>query len=298
MADLTVLTRKLPRAELAQALGGNHRLLKVFEALQADVSTTLPAGVNQAQDDADTAGSMAAAAANAAAEAISDAATAQTTADGVALNLAAHESAADPHPQYLRQAEADALYDALGAASSAVAVHEAAADPHPQYQTQAEGDARYPLLSSQPGAATLSNATGTGETVIAQWSLSAGFLAAGRNLRMSAFGQVSSTAALTYRIRIGAAGTTSDALVATFATTGAGASNDWTTLDAMIACLTTGVSGTATAAGRATLASAMVGIATAAYSAATIDTTAALYVSLTVQQSSAQTHTTRAAMLS
>lgn len=298
VADLTTRTRPIPRGELASALGGNHRLVKIVESIQEDVGSTLPDGVNEAQDTADTATSVAAAAANAAAEAISDAAAAQATADGVALDLAAHEAAADPHPQYLRQVEADALYDAIGAASSAVTAHEAAVDPHPQYQTQAEGDARYPLLSSQPGAATLSNATGTGETVIAQWALSAGFLAAGRNLRLSAFGQVSSTATLTYRLRIGTAGTTADALVATFATTGAGTANDWTTVEMLIACLTAGASGTATAAGRATLASALVGIATAAYSAATIDTTAALKVSLTVQQSSAQTHTTRAAMLS
>lgn len=38
---------------------------------------------------------------------------------------------------------ADVGADAAGTAASAVAAHEAAADPHPQYQTQAESDARY-----------------------------------------------------------------------------------------------------------------------------------------------------------
>jgi len=83
--------------------------------------------------------------------------------------VAAHEAAPDPHPQYLVQAEADALYDALGAAAAAqaaaeaytdagvadaedyadaaVAAHEAASDPHPQYETQAEADARYVQLT-------------------------------------------------------------------------------------------------------------------------------------------------------
>lgn len=297
MADLITQTRPIPRAELAAALGGNHRLIKVFEALQSDVGTTLPAGVNEAQDSADTATSVAAAAANAAAEAITDAAAAQGTANSAVAAISAHELAADPHPQYLQQAEGDALYDAIGAASAAVAAHVAAVDPHPQYLTQTEGDARYPLLTAQPGAAALTNGTGTGETVIAQWSLVAGFLSAGRNLRLSAIGQVSSTATLTYRLRIGTAGTTADALVATFATSAAGVANDWTSVEALISCLTAGVTGTATAGGRATLASAVLGIANGAYSAATIDTTAALKVSLTLQQSAIQTHTTRAALL-
>lgn len=48
----------------------------------------------------------------------------------------------------LTQAEADALYDTLGAAAAAVATHEGAGDPHPQYQTQAEGDARYGQLAA------------------------------------------------------------------------------------------------------------------------------------------------------
>jgi len=61
-----------------------------------------------------------------------------------AETVAQHKAAADPHPQYLTQAEGDALYDALGA----VTTHEAAADPHPQYLTQAEGDALYDALGA------------------------------------------------------------------------------------------------------------------------------------------------------
>lgn len=73
--------------------------------------------------------------------------------------VAAHEAASDPHPTYLKQAEGDALYDALGAAATAktgaeataaaaLAAHVAASDPHPTYLTQTEGDARYDLAGA------------------------------------------------------------------------------------------------------------------------------------------------------
>jgi hypothetical protein len=39
----------------------------------------------------------------------------------VAAGIAGHEAAADPHPQYLTEAEADGLYDALGAAAAITA---------------------------------------------------------------------------------------------------------------------------------------------------------------------------------
>jgi hypothetical protein len=91
--------------------------------------------------------------------------------------VAAHEGAANPHPAYLTEAEADALYveldqtewidltdtgettlhthpggshpdlathDTLGLATDAeLTAHEGAANPHPTYLTQAEGDALY-----------------------------------------------------------------------------------------------------------------------------------------------------------
>lgn len=56
--------------------------------------------------------------------------------------LALHEASADPHPQYLTKAEADAFYDSIGLAADAIeqdaarlSAHVAAADPHPQYMT-------------------------------------------------------------------------------------------------------------------------------------------------------------------
>lgn len=60
-----------------------------------------------------------------------------------AAAVAAHEVAADPHPQYLRQVEADALYAPVGAGGGDVTAHEAAADPHAQYLTESDADVRY-----------------------------------------------------------------------------------------------------------------------------------------------------------
>jgi hypothetical protein len=52
--------------------------------------------------------------------------------------ISAHEAEANPHPVYLTQAEADALYEDTGA----VAAHEAAGNPHPVYETSTEVDAK------------------------------------------------------------------------------------------------------------------------------------------------------------
>lgn len=71
----------------------------------------------------------------------------------------AHEALSDPHPVYLTQAEADALYDALGAAVAAVAAHEAAGDPHPGYLTAAEGNAAYQPLDATLTALAALDAT-------------------------------------------------------------------------------------------------------------------------------------------
>lgn len=73
------------------------------------------------------------------------------TADAVMLE---HVSEADPHPQYLTEAEATALYDATGAGTAAVVAHVAETDPHTQYLNTSRGDARY-------------DATGTAATAVA-----------------------------------------------------------------------------------------------------------------------------------
>jgi hypothetical protein len=75
------------------------------------------------------------------------------TSGAAAAAVAAHVTAADPHPGYLTAAEGNAAYAASGAPAAAVAAHEAAADPHPGYLTQAEGDGRYAPLGSAGGLA-------------------------------------------------------------------------------------------------------------------------------------------------
>ena len=70
-------------------------------------------------------------------------ATAQSVLDAIAL----HEAKVDPHSIYLTKAEADAFYDSIGLAASAIAqdaarlsAHIAAADPHSQYLNAARLD--------------------------------------------------------------------------------------------------------------------------------------------------------------
>ena len=89
------------------------------------------------------------------------------SAGAASVVIAQHEAAADPHPQYLTETEADAKYaligsggtggDPAGTAAALVAAHESAADPHPQYLTQSEGDALYQPIGSGGG--------GTSETI-------------------------------------------------------------------------------------------------------------------------------------
>jgi len=66
-----------------------------------------------------------------------------------------HEGKPDPHPQYLTQAEADALYEPDGS----VAAHEGKTDPHPQYLTENEADLIY-----EPIGEAVAKGIGYGQT--------------------------------------------------------------------------------------------------------------------------------------
>jgi hypothetical protein len=66
--------------------------------------------------------------------------------------VGAHEALSNPHPTYLTEAEADAIYALLGDADAAVASHEAAANPHAQYLTEAEANALYEALGAAASA--------------------------------------------------------------------------------------------------------------------------------------------------
>lgn len=78
---------------------------------------------------------------------LQDALDAKEDSGAAAAAVAAHEAAADPHPQYTTAAEL----------SAAVTAHEAAADPHPQYTTAAEASAAAPVQSvaGKTGVVTL-----------------------------------------------------------------------------------------------------------------------------------------------
>lgn len=150
------------------------------------------------------------------------------------------------------------------------------------------------LVSAPFGAATRTNSTVTGETVVAQWPIAANRPVALDNYDLSMAGQVSGTATLTFRIRFGPAGTTADALLATFTVSAAGVANAYHFLEAMVSILS---STTATATGSSQLAAGVVGNATAAFVAATVNLTVANFLSVTLAQSAAQTYTSRAAKL-
>jgi hypothetical protein len=66
--------------------------------------------------------------------------------------LVASYASLDDLPDLFTQAEAAALFDPLGAADAEVAAHELAANPHPQYLTDAEGDALFVTPAEQTAA--------------------------------------------------------------------------------------------------------------------------------------------------
>lgn len=158
------------------------------------------------------------------------------------------------------------------------------------------GDSTWALRSP---AVTLVNGTGTSEIAIASWTLPAGSVVANQLAQILYFGQVSSTATLTYRIRIGPAATAiaSRALAAVFTTSAAGAANTHTSGDVFLSFLTIGSSGTCTASGSFMLGTATLPPTIAAFAAATVDTTVDNVVSVSVVQSASQTLTTRGASL-
>lgn len=70
-------------------------------------------------------------------------------AEAVALNvLANHESALNPHPIYLTEAEGDARYVSTSAITAAITAHEIAADPHAQYVSISGGDIILPTSNA------------------------------------------------------------------------------------------------------------------------------------------------------
>jgi hypothetical protein len=146
------------------------------------------------------------------------------------------------------------------------------------------------------GAATLTNnAVATTETGVARFAVPANTLEAGDNLNLTLNGDVSSTATLVFRVRMGTTGTISDALLGQFGTSAAGVAGARHYLNAFISILS---ATTATATGRSQLASSTVGISSATFAAATVNLAVSNFITITLVQSIAQTYTPRAAKLS
>ena len=134
----------------------------------------------------------------------------------------------------------------------------------------------------------------TSAIALIPFPIAANLPAALDNYNLALAGQVSGTATLTFRIRFGTTGTISDALLCTFTTSAAGVANAYHYLDAVVSVLT---ATTATATGVSTLGAGVVGNATAAYAAATVNLSVANFLSVTLVQSAVQTYTARAASL-
>lgn len=82
--------------------------------------------------------------------------------------MGAHLADADPHPQYLTETDADALYDEVGAgttaAAAAVAAHVGAANPHAQYANASATTASLALKAPLESPAFTGTPTGITKT--------------------------------------------------------------------------------------------------------------------------------------
>lgn len=142
------------------------------------------------------------------------------------------------------------------------------------------------------GPPVLANATTTTETVVARWTIPANFLVAGDSIRARVLHQSAGTGTLIYRLRIGAAGTITDGLVAQLTTSAAQAANAQGTADFVVYFPNTT---TATGSGFAIQQAAALGTPTAAGANVTISNAAAVQLSITVTCSAAAANVTRGA---
>ena len=134
------------------------------------------------------------------------------------------------------------------------------------------------------GPPTIANATTTAETIVARWVLPANFLVAGDSIRAVVMHQSGGTGTLTYRLRVGALGTTADALVAQLTTSAAQAARaqgraDFTVYFPSIT--------TATGSGFAIQQAAVLGTPTAAGANVTVVPANIIHVSITITCSAA-----------
>lgn len=138
------------------------------------------------------------------------------------------------------------------------------------------------------------NTVATTETVVATHTVPANFLTSGSVCQLTGGGQVSSTATLTWRIRMGTLGTIADPLVAVTAVSAALVANAMCYYDFTMQMLT---ATTAHALGEVRMGGNSNGVASNAFAAATVNLTVANKVTVTLVQSAAQTYTSRIAAL-
>jgi len=139
--------------------------------------------------------------------------------------------------------------------------------------------------------------TGTTEVIAARWALPVNYLQPGKAYQIDILAQITAqttAGATTIRVRCGTAGTTADALLATSTASANGALNAWIQTKVIVYVLS---ATTATASIQSQQVSAVVGNATAAFAAATINPQAALNLSVSHQQGGVFTTTIRAAKL-
>lgn len=141
--------------------------------------------------------------------------------------------------------------------------------------------------------AALTNSTVTGETVVASFAMPVNYLEQD-DLLVKLLAQVSATATLTFRLRLGTTGTVADALLGQFATTAAGVANGRVTGNILVDNVGTNQYA---AGGNMHLGNGVVGIVAAAFAAVTINPAVANVLTVTVVQSAAQTYTSRFAAL-
>lgn len=168
-----------------------------------------------------------------------------TNADRGSVAVASHEGAAHPHTQYLRAADADALFltpaegNAAYQAQSATLTALASRLPGPLQALASGGGSA--LANAGRGAVT----SGTGETFLATFRVPANSVAVGDVLNLTAVLQSSSTGTLAARIRAGTAGTVAgDTLVNVVGTSAAGTANSFVVLDAYVYIIALGPTGT------------------------------------------------------
>jgi hypothetical protein len=156
------------------------------------------------------------------------------------------------------------------------------------------GDGTFKSPGSFATATLTNNTVATTETVVSRFTIPAGSFVAGESYNLNQRGQVSGTATLAFRIRMGTTGTISDPLLCTFSTSAAGVANGYHSLDALVSVLS---ATTAHASGTSQLVNAVVGVTTGAFAPATVNLAVANFLSVTLVQSAAQTYTSRACKL-